>query len=478
MPKKYVPEGSFLYCDKGIFPTPFRGLENSETFLTDVPIATDFDHKPFTNVLPFGPCIKKGGQFCLYFPVGKWNNPAPIFCGIAQPILDDSTLSCKTGGTIRIAPSFMEALLEMYDDPNEMIDKFMEYMGAKVDNSVHTAWGFLKGGWELLKFGYTLAVETSPLIQGYQALSDWEGYKDKWEGRYETTEDMANFGIQLYELQNDPLKQAQLLAYLSDGDNWEMAFEAVYEKIASADHTEVAEIQGMIAFEIVLEVLTLGWGAARHVDKVDDLADGARVVHNVLENLDEPAAVANGLEDLAVPGVDEVDIVPGGRTITGTADEVQDDIIQGVKDGDINLDVGHENRKGNFGEIVADRDLVDKGYEPLHERLTSIDGGHNGLDGVFKNSSPPPDYLIVESKYGKSSLNRANPDTGLPRQMSDDWIDGRLRNVVGEDLADEMSDLRNYERVLAKVDANGNVTYRRIGSDGYAILGNKGKFTP
>jgi len=323
MPKKYVPQGSFLYCDKGVFPTPFLGLEYTEVYLTDVPIATDYDNKPLFNVLPFGPCIAKGGQMCLPAPTSTWDDPSATYCGlVAKPILDDSTLSCKPGGTIRIAPSFMAALVALYDDPNEMIEKFLEYMGAKAENAAHTGWGFLKAGWGMIKFLGTLAIETSPLIQGYQAATDWDGFTDKWQGRYETAEDMVDFGVQLYELQTNPVKQAELFAYLSDGDNWERAFNAIYDTVAYADHTEVAEVQGMIAFEILLEVLTGGFGVARHVDKIDDLADGARVVHNVLENLDEPAAVANGLENLAVPGVNDIDGVPGGQTITGRADEV------------------------------------------------------------------------------------------------------------------------------------------------------------
>jgi len=321
MSKKYIPQGSFLYCDKGVFPTPFLGLEYTEVYLTDVPIATDYDNKPLFNILPFGPCIAKGGQFCLPAPTSTWNDPSAPFCGlVAKPILDDSTLSCAAPGTIRIAPSFMAALLEMYDDPGELMDKFLEYMGAKAENSLHFGWGMLKGAWETVKFVYTLAVETSPLIQGYQALTDWEGFSDKWEGRYETGKDVVEFGIQLHELSKDPVKQAQLFAYLSDGDNWERAFEAVYNKVAYADHTEVAEVQGMIAFEILLEVLTSGFGAARHIDKIDDGIDGIRAVSNILDNLDNPAVVADKLEDLAPdeiipPRVDDIPDGPAGQTI-------------------------------------------------------------------------------------------------------------------------------------------------------------------
>ena len=36
--------------------------------------------------------------------------------------------------------------------------------------------------------------------------------------------------------------------------------------------------------------------------------------------------------------------------------------------------------------MAADRDMMNKGYDPLHERLTDIDAPtHQGIDGVFKD---------------------------------------------------------------------------------------------
>jgi len=393
MSKKYVPQGSFLYCDKGVFPTPFLGLEYSETYLTDVPIATDYDNKPIFNILPFGVCSAKA-QICLPAPTSTWNDPSAIFCGlVAKPILDDSTLSCVASGTIKIAPSFMAALLEMYDDPKELLDKFLEYMGATVENSGHSLWGMVKGAWGTLKFLGTLAIETSPIIQGYQALTDWEGFTDKWQGRYETAEDMVNFGIQLYELQHNPAKQAQLFAYLSDGDNWEAAFEAVYNTVAYADHTEVAEVQGMIAFEILLEVLTGGWGAARHIDKVDDLADGARIISGVMDNLDDPARLAENLEDLAVPGVDNIDTVPGGQTLDNVYHVKSNEYAQGVLD---NIDPQYFNRDNRF---------ADGFYVALEGETAVAEVAHHG--GNMAESSAIR-FAIDESKLNVLDLTDPN----------------------------------------------------------------------
>jgi filamentous hemagglutinin len=63
-----------------------------------------------------------------------------------------------------------------------------------------------------------------------------------------------------------------------------------------------------------------------------------------------------------------------------------------------------------------------------------------GVDDIWRNTKPPPDYVITEYKYGQSKL-------GLTRdglQMSDDWLFGvntgrdRLAEAVGRAQADEI----------------------------------------
>ncbi len=137
-------------------------------------------------------------------------------------------------------------------------------------------------------------------------------------------------------------------------------------------------------------------------------------------------------------------------------------------------------RKGNFGEIGADLDLNSKGYESLmSKRIKDIDAsGHNGIDGVYKKNG---EYFIIEGKYkGKSSLNSANEATGLPRQMSDDWIatrDWDSVNLVQSEIRNLITN-KNYQSVLAKVAPDGSVTYSLIDEFGYVIRGNAGVFNP
>ena len=480
---KYVPEGSFLYCDKGVIPTPFRITEYAEVSLTDVPIASDENVKGIINVLPFGICAVKGGQPCLPATNNQmWINMSENVCiGPGEALLDKSQLPCTQGGTIKIAPSFLHALTDMYDDPSEMFDKMVDMLKGTGENVLAAAKGVGKGFWGLVTFAWD--VVKFPFVEGWTAITDFDEFKDNWGSRYNSAKDFGQAawekGEQLYGLATDPDARAAMWAYMSDPDVWEQAFDGVYSAVAEMENTEIAEFGGQMAFEVLLGVFTGGMGASRHIAKTDDVFRAAQA----LENLDDFGDVGRALENLddiddIIPEelLDDINDVPGGQTILGQADEIQGGIIDDVLNGDIDLSTS--NRKGNFGEMVADKDMVDNGFDPLHQRLTDIDGGHNGIDGVFGNPNPPPDYIIVESKYGSAGIQPANPDTGLPRQMSDDWIDGRLEDVVGEDLADEMITNRNYERVQAKVDESGNVKYSRIGDDGYVIRGNAGKFDP
>ncbi|MEL6562748.1 MAG: hypothetical protein AAFQ94_31555, partial [Bacteroidota bacterium] len=109
-----------------------------------------------------------------------------------------------------------------------------------------------------------------------------------------------------------------------------------------------------------------------------------------------------------------------------------------------------------------------------HRRITNIDEPtHQGIDGVFEKDGV---YYIVESKYESSSLNPANPATGLSRQMSNDWIQQnngqRLINALNgnQELANDILD-SGYSRVLAKVSSDGSVSYKYVSETGYLNQG-------
>lgn len=163
----------------------------------------------------------------------------------------------------------------------------------------------------------------------------------------------------------------------------------------------------------------------------------------------------------------------------------QRDQINGVEDGSIPLEgyeghkKGNHQRKGNYGEMKMDQNIegiTEINGQPadltaLHEKITNVDqNGHKGIDGVYENASPPPKYVIAESKYGSSDLSQTPKDGP---QMSDPWINGsdRLDNAVGVDKADAIREEMvlnpdNVQRVLTKVDANGNVSTYTLDANG------------
>ncbi len=97
-----------------------------------------------------------------------------------------------------------------------------------------------------------------------------------------------------------------------------------------------------------------------------------------------------------------------------------------------------------------------------------------GIDGIYKNARPPPDYVIGEAKYGGGGLGKTRDG----RQMGDDWVNGtktgfdRLETAVGKEIA---RDIRRsmagdgVEKWLLRVDESGNVTKQVLDVAGYVI---------
>jgi hypothetical protein len=109
--------------------------------------------------------------------------------------------------------------------------------------------------------------------------------------------------------------------------------------------------------------------------------------------------------------------------------------------------------KGLFGELKADEYMAENGFEKI--------GGHGskpqGIDGVYKNLNPPPEYVIGEAKYGSSGYG----NTASGKQMSDEWVDFRLDEAVGKEQADLIRKA-GYEKWELRVDKYGNVVKSEI----------------
>ena len=136
---------------------------------------------------------------------------------------------------------------------------------------------------------------------------------------------------------------------------------------------------------------------------------------------------------------------------------------------DFDPEVATTTQKGNVGEILADqhllqvRDKVGPHGESYHlERIgrsapESINEATvKGIDGIYKNSTPPPSYVINEAKFGSGQLN-AHTETGP--QMSEDWILGRLQDldIIEQNSIKKAIRNRDIDMVLTKVDYSGNI---------------------
>jgi hypothetical protein len=119
--------------------------------------------------------------------------------------------------------------------------------------------------------------------------------------------------------------------------------------------------------------------------------------------------------------------------------------------------------KGIYGEHLSDAYLRAQGHQKLNDGrwvtpLPPAAARGNGIDGVWKHHSPPPDYIITEAKYDTSRLGHTKDG----RQMSDSWIrgSGRLEKAVGKKEADKIRRalfVGCVEKRLHKVDKTGTL---------------------
>ncbi len=119
-----------------------------------------------------------------------------------------------------------------------------------------------------------------------------------------------------------------------------------------------------------------------------------------------------------------------------------------------------------FGEKTAHDKMLQRQMEPLGSTDGQYRPGKTGIDGAYKNHSPPPEYVITEAKYGKSKLGWTEDG----KQMSDRWLtDERLIDKVGAEDADAIRQAmkkQNVEKWLINVREGGSA--RMIKLDGEA----------
>lgn len=180
----------------------------------------------------------------------------------------------------------------------------------------------------------------------------------------------------------------------------------------------------------------------------------------VLKSLDEIAA---GLEKEAVKHSPGYKAVPGGTVIHPLPDDV-------VK---VDLKILSRSKKGIYGEIISDNWMANHKFEnllPEHRRVRSLNDKPRGrgIDGIYKNTNPPPPYVVTETKFrtaggeyidedGTKSTQLLSMTKGSGKQMSNLWIERRLPDEIADKKL--LADIRKqkYESWLMIVDESGEV---------------------
>ncbi|MCJ8155697.1 DUF4280 domain-containing protein [Chryseobacterium sp. SSA4.19] len=515
MAKKYVPEGAFTACNKGTSPSTLRVSNNKNTTIYSVPMATELDFLPFFNLKPMGFCSSPmkwmTGITCLPTVIG-WQQPKEgVKINGSRMLLEDSYCDCIFGGKINIFFDRAAAVSFGLGDgkmPSEYIKEGFDWLEQKNKESREARDSFLPD-WMKPVTGVTDWMNDlgSGLVEGavngvvglgetlYQVGQDPVGTAEALggmikEGYNATVDGVSNAYDWASKGENWSNAADGAWTWASDGQNWIDAGNATAQGLQDAGNwvaqnpRKIGTTVGEFVPDAVAAVYTAGGSTAVSAGRIA-LKEGAeevveRAAREGLEEAGERAtreAVEEGGEALATRTGRELieslsdDAADIARVITRSADDIQDDLLRQVKNGEIELNTTA--RKGNFGEMATDRSLMNDGFEPLHQRVTDIDAAtHQGIDGVYKHPGPPPRYVVVDAKYGQAGLNTLSDGT---RQMSDPWIQDRLANTVSRE---EMRNITQsgYDRVVAKVDANGNIIYRKVDADGYIIRGNAGNW--
>ena len=132
-------------------------------------------------------------------------------------------------------------------------------------------------------------------------------------------------------------------------------------------------------------------------------------------------------------------------------------------------------QKGMIGELLGGQAFM--GLVPDGSKLGRAAAvGQTGIDDVFKVNRPGVDYVVIEYKFGTSTLK--NTADGL--QMSDTWVSGgttgynRILEAVGKNqaTADAINAALKAGRVekwLVQTDPYGNVTFGLLDKNGKLV---------
>lgn len=98
--KKYIPDNSWLTCDKGANPIKIKVTHNNNSYLYGEKLVSEMDMVPGENVDSFGSCSLCGS--CAFDPVywDKCNQGVKV--NSYKLVFEDANLLCKKGGKIKV----------------------------------------------------------------------------------------------------------------------------------------------------------------------------------------------------------------------------------------------------------------------------------------------------------------------------------------------------------------------------------------
>ncbi|MFN0032442.1 MAG: hypothetical protein ACKVOR_09800 [Flavobacteriales bacterium] len=140
--------------------------------------------------------------------------------------------------------------------------------------------------------------------------------------------------------------------------------------------------------------------------------------------------------------------------------------------------------KANFGEMVCDYNFLSRqwtlnGRTGTFKRIsrettqTLDDPIRHGIDGVYEFSNPgipptpPPKYVVNESKFGGSRLGKEATKSG-GSQMMERWIVFNLKKSVDKNLMDDIL-LHGYDSVVTRVASDGTSSFSKLNSSARVI---------
>ena len=397
--KTYVPQGVWLICDKGTVPTQLNGIYTEHIQIFGQNVIVQEDNQFVLNFGSMGACAMSQGKPCIAQPTDWTSFAKGVTMNGHAPILEDAQLPCKLGGLMSIHMTMGDAyaaLLNGEEEERGFWDKALDF-----------GKGFGKGLWKGLKGTaegiYDVAVWTAKHSVPY-AFIDPIGHaemlkkdKETWEALKKTA---GKVGTWAY--------RNSMVNALTDFEDYKAAqvenaqvLDAMGKKMDSMTAEEWGDFTGQVAFEVVLEVATVGGAAALTTLKA---ADKGLDVVKAADKLDDLGDTAKGLEK--IQDGSEIVIHDG---LNEFAPQKLGDVVNDANGGIFKLDdykLKDGQKLGDFGEEVVEDMLRKDGYETFY-RVQNNSG--NGVDIVAKNANGDIMKMEVKTTQQDRLWNNGDP---------------------------------------------------------------------